>query len=672
MRDYRREMSKSAKAVEVLAEVTALLPRAEERSSQIQMTEAVAEAIYDKSHLVVQAGTGTGKSLAYLIPALVAKKKTVVATATKALQDQLANKELPTLNEAMSRDISWTVLKGRSNYLCLQRLDEAQDGADQLGLEGVSDGPDPKLLDELAVWTETTPTGDRADLKVEPTDRLWAAVSVGPRECPGASQCPRGDDCFAEKARQSAANADVTIVNTHLYGLHLATNRGVLPHHDVLIVDEAHETEDVISATTGRELSERSFSSAARLIGSLITDEAVIEKLNTAGRNLSDELVEHVGSRLRHGVPQGVAEVLATARQSLMDALGSAKKINATNVDTKTRVARVATNVGALVLDIDAMCAPSSGSVLWVGGTEENPRLEVAPIDVGETLTDLLWDPEATGLDIDFGGLNAPVDDMLDDPVSSGDEDGEPDVPDTVIFTSATIPPNLIDRLAIPSGLVTEIDVGTNFNFEQSAVLYCPAHLPEPRSAKYPEALHKELRELIEAAGGRTLALFTSHRAYNEAADVLADQLDFEVLRQGDLPKPALIEKFASEETSCLFATMGYWAGIDVPGPSLSLVTIDKIPFPRPDEPLLQARREKAAAAGFTTIDLPRAATMLSQGAGRLIRSSEDKGVVAIMDSRLANKKSYRWELIKALPPMKRTKDLSEATAFLKSLELGS
>ena len=213
-----------------------------------------------------------------------------------------------------------------------------------------------------------------------------------------------------------------------------------------------------------------------------------------------------------------------------------------------------------------------------------------------------------------------------------------------------------------------QLDVGSPFDYEANALLYCAAHLPDPRQAGHEEALHDELEALIRAAEGRTLALFTSYRAMDAAARRLRGRLPWPLLGQRDLPKPALVERFAAEEETCLFATMGFWQGIDVPGPSLSLVTLDRLPFPRPDEPLLQARRERARAEAFRLVDLPRAVTLLAQGAGRLIRTATDRGVVAVLDSRLATNPRYRWDIVRALPPMHRTRDRAEVEAFLRSL----
>jgi len=452
----------------------------------------------------------------------------------------------------------------------------------------------------------------------------------------------------------------VVIVNTHLYGLHLASRGAILPDHDVVVFDEAHEVEDIISATTGLEIGPGGITSIARTIATLIADDQILDALDTDAARLARMLAPLVGSRLRRGLPAEIADALVATREHVMQASSTLQKIPDASADVTTRKARVATAIGGLVLDLDAVVSPAADTVMWVGGTEEHPRVELAPLDVGQTLDTLLWDREPSGLGIE-------VDPERDQGVDGSEDDPTYGLPATVVFTSATVPESLVERLHIPPDDVDVIDVVTPFDFANHALLYCATHMPDPRSERYAGAVADELVRLIDAAGGRTLALFTSHRAMNDAADSVASRVDVTVLRQGDLPKPALVEKFATEETSCLFATMGFWAGIDVPGPSLSLVTIDKIPFPRPDDPLLSARRERAAAAGFTTIDLPRAATLLAQGAGRLIRSATDRGVVAVLDPRLATKASYRWHLIHALPPMRRTKEFDEVADFLRT-----
>lgn len=638
------------RATDVLDRLTAALGGGgEDRPGQHVMCSEIASAIGEDRNLVVAAGTGTGKSLAYLAAVTGLGRRTVIATATKALQDQLADKELPHVAEHLGRKLTWAVLKGRSNYLCLQRLNELDD-PNQPTLAGTERHHAADLA-TIREWAETTVSGDRAELPIEPRAAVWSAVSIGPRECPGASKCPRGDDCFSELARAKAQTADVIVVNTHLYGLHLASGGVILPDHQVLVVDEAHELADIVSATSGIELGAGRFETASRIAGSLIADEATVRAIDEDGDRIESTLDGLGGQRLAHGIPDATADALSAARTRLASIMEAARKIDAKgSPDTATKVARVLTSATALMGDIDAFLTPAADVVLWVETDRDSSRLCLAPLDVGTTLDRLLWDPPSTGLEVAGDGPD--------------DSDDGPKLPTSVILTSATIPAAIVDQLHLPVDRTTVIDVGTPFDFAHQALLYCAAHLPDPRHESYQRSLEGELKLLIRAAGGRTLALFTSYKRMQDCADALSDQLDYEILVQGQRPKPALVDAFTGNESSCLFATMGYWQGIDVPGPALSLVTIDRIPFPRPDEPLWQARREAVGRDAFRLIDIPRAATLLAQGAGRLIRSSSDRGVVAILDSRIATNRSYRWQLIEALPPMARTKELADVTAF--------
>lgn len=625
-------MSLPERAVAHLAAVASELPQGEERAGQLEMSEAVARAIVDKRHLVVQAGTGTGKSLAYLVPAVLSGMKVIVATATKALQDQLHGKDLPFLHAHTDRPFTFEVLKGRSNYICLQRADEVEDSAGQQTLDVLADRASKQELTTLLEWSLETPTGDRADLPFEPSPEAWSAVSVSSVECPGAKRCPRGEDCFAEAARLAATVADLVVVNTHLYGIDLASDGVILPDHDVVILDEAHQLEDVISSTSGIEVSAGRFASLARVTRAILEDRTLIDSLEGAGIRLSEVLARDVDRRIRRLTDDELVAALDTGRRRAAGVIEALKAVpDDAPLDTKARKARATQAATHLVLDIEMIEAAGGPEVVWVEGPASRPTLKLAPLDVADVLRERLW--------------------------------GER----TAVLTSATIPPRLAERLGLEPGDFEALDVGSPFDYETNAALYCAAALPEPRSPRYEEEMHSELRALIAAAGGRTLALFTSWRAMDAAAEALADDLPGTLLTQRDLPKPALIRAFQDEEASSLFATMGFWQGVDVPGPSLSLVTIDRLPFPRPDEPLLQARRELARQDAFGTVDLPRAATMLAQGAGRLIRTADDKGVVAVLDSRLATA-GYRWELVRALPPMARTKDHAEVVAFLEGL----
>jgi ATP-dependent DNA helicase DinG len=707
------------------------LPRHEDRPEQRAMAAAVGRAIRQKRHLVVRAGTGTGKSLAYLVPALALGTRVIVSTATKALQDQLAYRDLPQLAVSLRVPFQFAVLKGRSNYICLQRVKELLGDEEQLVLdEGdvwVATGANAKVrreVERLVSWalrsggrrqqkasagkatgdqvtadrvtgervTGDLVTGDRAELSWEPSEAAWAQVSTGWRECPGASSCPSGGDCFAEGARRRAAKADVVVVNTHLYTTSLAIEEGeLLPPHDLVVFDEAHELEDIASAALGFDLNQARLIGLARLARPLVPDRSVASAVEDGASVLSAVLRPHLGQALQRPLDEDVALSLGLVRERanrLVEELrkrarSSSGESGATGAAIRGRKgnsrgargaggvsggsgasgARVgsgawvgsgAEQVGSggsdevpgarslraqqaasnLLGDLNEILELPEGQIAWVEGPEHSPVLRVAPIDVGEALKSRLWQVE-----------------------------GAP----TAVLASATIPHHLGASIGLTNGTYDEIDVGSPFSYAEQALLYCPVHLPDPRAANFEAVMHEELVALIEAAQGRTLALFTSWRAMHAAADVVRQRASWTVLTQADLPKPRLVAQFSSDEHSCLFATMGFWQGVDVPGPSLSVVTIDRLPFPRPDDPLLQARRAALGPAAFESIDLPRAGILLAQGVGRLIRSRQDRGVVAVFDRRLG-KASYRWELVNSLPPMRRTRSRAEVEGFLVSL----
>ncbi len=615
-----------------LRDVVAHLPGGGEiRPGQAAMAQAVATAISSRRHLVVQAGTGTGKSLAYLVPVLLSGQQVVVATATKALQDQLAGRDLPFLAEHLGRPVTWAVLKGRSNYVCLQRVQEVTTRHDgRLELDDAGPATRSEVL-RLATWSALTTTGDQADLDWNPSARAWATVSVSAMECPGATRCPVGAACFAERARAAAEAADVVVVNTHLYGLDLATDGVLLPAHGVVVIDEAHQLEDVVAATNGVTLGPGRLPNVARLVGTVIASEELGRALGRAGDTLTEAISTYCDQRLSQPPPPEVGTAIVAARGQLDEAMRSLRAVESRNDELTQRRLRAQRAAGHLAADLELALAPGPDRVSWVDGPPAAPQLQVAAIDVAPLLGERLWGRR------------------------------------TAVLTSATIPPGLAERLGLPPETTDTLDVGSPFDYPNQGLLYCAIHLPDPRSPQRPAAVHDELEALITAAGGRTLALFTSWRAMTAAADALRPRLAFEILTQADLPKPALVEAFRAVESRCLFATAGLFQGIDVPGDTLSLVTIDRIPFPRPDDPLLQARRERARERAFAEIDLPRAATLLAQATGRLIRSATDRGVVAILDPRL-NTAGYRWDLVRALPPLRRTRHRAEAETFLRSI----
>ncbi len=683
-------MPDPSEVVQVLATATASLPGGgEDRPGQRAMAEAVGRAIDARRHLVVGAGTGTGKSLAYLVPAVLSGRSVVVATATRALQDQLATKDLPLVAEVLAsrRSVNFAVLKGRSNYLCRQRAAEVG-GAEESGLAGVAlfdadaeaDGggpglggrPAPETLDisrlggqlrRLIAWAETSATGDRAELDFEPNPRAWSALSVSARECPGAFRCPSGTICFAEKARERAAAADVVVVNTHLYATHVASDGAVLPEHDIVVLDEAHAVEDVMTEALGVEINAGRLRALAQATRALVGDDdgRIVDGVAEVADRLDAVLTPLAGRRVLTGggadpspESQDLAAVLELAGGRL-GALNGALRRASTDAgatlhgaagadlggpgeDDGARRNRTLLAVGHLGDELSRVIGLGDEQVAWVeasGPSARSTSLRAAPIDVGPLLAQRLW----------------------------------PNV--TAVLTSATVPLELERRLGLPAPTTDHLEVGSPFPFETCALLYCAKHLPDPRRPEARAALHEELGSLITAAGGRTLALFTSWRAMHDAADALRPVLPFEVLAQGDKPKAKLLDAFSSDHAACLFATMSFWQGVDVPGPTLSLVTLDRLPFSRPDDPLLVARRERAGADAFRVVDLPRAATLLAQGAGRLIRSSTDRGVVAVLDSRLATA-TYRQALLAGLPPMKRTIDHAEVVAFLEAIAAGA
>ncbi len=615
-----------------LAQVTAALPAAEERPGQQQMASAVSDAIGAGKHLIVQAGTGTGKTMGYLVPAVLAGQRMVVATATKALQDQLAAKDLPFLESHLGKPFDWAVLKGRSNYICMQRVRELQSNAGQGQLEIEEFAATTKVeIKRLSEWSGTTKTGDQADLSWSPSDRSWQAVSVSSDECPGGTKCPMGVVCFAELARARAAVADVVVVNLHLYGLDVASGNMLLPEHEVVVIDEAHQLEDIMSDTVGVQIAPGRFTSLASVVRRIVDDPTIVGGLAEIAPAMREALRPFAGERLTKPFPDLIQDALIDARGRIDKAQSALRAINTDVPESqqrKMRAQQVATRVQE---QIDVALGKHEGYVAFVSGSPDNARLEIAPLDVGPVLAAGIWAKR------------------------------------TAILTSATLPASLAHRVGLADGSYSQIDVGSPFDYGTNALLYCALHLPDPRSAQFASSVHDELVALITAAGGRTLALFTSWKSMDAAAAAVKDRVDVRILTQRDFPKTALVKAFTDDESSCLFATAGFFQGVDIPGRTLSLVTIDRIPFPRPDDPLLTARRELLGAAAFSEIDLPRAAMLLAQATGRLIRNATDRGVVAVFDPRLG-KASYRWQVVNALPPMRRTRERADVEKFLREI----
>jgi len=618
-------------AIAALKKVTSAFEGAEERQGQIDMSYAIAETLAAGRSIIVQAGTGTGKSLGYLVPALLNGKRTVVATATKTLQDQLNRNDLPLLAQHLGIDFTWAVVKGRSNYVCRQRINEFNDTSGQLEFDEVSSST-KKEIDQILKWAAKTTTGDFEELPRIPSERARIAVSVGSDECPGRNRCPVGSDCFAEKARDAASQADVIVVNLHLYGLHIASNGAILPEHEVVIFDEAHQLESVMSDTVGVQLTSGRFSSLGSAVRKVIADPTVTNKLEESGLRLSGILSSFVGQRLSSPLPTVITEPLAIARIEIASILGVLRELKTDNESVQQKNYRAQTQATRLSEALDLALGTTEGYVAYVEGMEDRPQLRISPLHVGDVLSGSVW-----------GNLSA-------------------------VLTSATVPSSMPERVGLALEGTEVLTVDSPFDYQKNSLLYCSPEFPDRNNAGFTNFVHDELAALIAAAGGRTLALFTSNKALHAATAAMRERLDVPILSPADYPRQKLIEMFMNDESSCIFASQSFFQGVDLPGRTLSLVVLDKLPFPRPDDPLLEARREAIGRdKAFAQIDLPIAATSLAQAAGRLIRTADDKGVVAVLDRRLATAGYWRT-LIGALPPMARTRHRAEVEQFLRDI----
>lgn len=656
------------------------------------MCHAVERAFQERQHLLVQAGTGTGKSLAYLVPSVLAGRKVVVVTATRALQEQLCRKDLPFLAKNMKRKFSYAQLKGRSNYVCLARKDEM--AADRAGtLAGVR--AEDEILEAIEDWVDETDTGDRADAPVAVPDSLWAALSIDSQECPGRTKCSFGENCFAEKARDNAAAADIVVVNTALYSQHLVSNGNVLPPHDFVVIDEAHSLEDIAADAFGVSMGATRLNRLAALVRSVLTgedggDADLVVALGERAKRWTELLLQCPEGQRIDLDAQGLRPGLLVLNETLAHLQSQLTSITVDVTDTSQKLQRVVRFVAATRDDVQYMLnATPTRDAIWVE-RRDPPSLQVARIDVGPPLSQTLFSKRTAvlasatlALGSDFGpmawrlGLRPP-DDSNDNDVSAAassarrgtafdpDEEADDRRSDNGLDLLET-PPNDPDAFA-------SLDVGSPFDYRSQAILYCAAHLPDPRDAKFADAWIDEAVALVEAAGGRTLGLCTSLRAADALVEALRERLPLvPVLTTKDLPRNKLMEEFARVEHSCLVGSLGLWQGIDVTGPALSLVIVDKLPFARPNDPLAMARRDQAEAEGhnpFGTYDLPRAALLLAQGVGRLIRSDDDRGVVAVLDRRLVTS-GYGKQLIDSLPPMFRMTSPDRVRAALQRLTAG-
>jgi ATP-dependent DNA helicase DinG len=637
-----------------------------ERTGQIEMAEAVDHAFETGEHLAVQAGTGTGKSLAYLVPAIKRAMEraepVVISTATIALQRQLFDRDLPRLADAltgeMSRRPEFALLKGRGNYLCLNKVhngstNQPDDMAQDELFDAVASTALGRDVKRLIEWSSNTETGDRDEVAPGVPDRSWSQVSVSARECLGASRCSFGTDCFAEKARGRAGSADIVVTNHALLAINAISDVNVLPDHQLLVVDEAHELADRVTSVATGELSATMLGVAhrrsSRLVDPELADrfEAATTVFSSAiydeepGRKdvLDDEMTTYL-TVLRDSADR-VRTAIDTAPGDPKAAAARNEAVTALN-DVSDTATRILSSYGPAI--------PDRTDVVWLDHEESRSAgrraiLRVAPLSVADLLRNRLFEQS------------------------------------TVVLTSATLTiGGTFDSMARSWGLTSladdapgwkGIDVGSPFAHAKSGILYVAAHLPPPgRDGTGSAEQLDEIEGLITAAGGRTLGLFSSMRAAKATAEAMRDRLDTPVLCQGEDTTSALVRRFAEDDETTLFGTLSLWQGVDVPGPSLSLVLIDRIPFPRPDDPLVTARQRAVAAHGgngFMAVAATHAALLLAQGAGRLLRGVDDRGVVAVLDSRMATAR-YAGFLRASLPPFWATTDTARVRQALERL----
>ncbi len=649
----------------------------EDRTGQLAMAEAVASTLGGSGHLLVQAGTGTGKSLAYLVPALLHatsnERRVIVATATLALQHQLISRDLPRLADALEpvlgRRPTYAVLKGRHNYVCLDRLHRGATDREDSDDDALFAAPTSVLgrqAKDLREWVDETETGDRDDLPFTVDGRVWRGVSVSGRECVGAQKCAYGEECFAEAARARANASQVVITNHAMLAIHTLDNVPVLPEHDAVVIDEGHELVDRATNAVTSEISaallERAVSRTRRLV-----DADLADRLDSSAEALGMELAaraEGLNGPVRILAIEGsLLLALASVRDTTHAGI-TALNSNASSKDDPEALA-TSTRARGILSEIHdvagALLALDDEQVAWLDpGDRRAPTLRIAPLTVAGLLRTELFDESrvvVTSATLQLGGSFEPL------------------------ARSFGLP---LDGTSSADGAWTGLDVGSPFDHARQGILYVASSVPPPGRDGTDTAAMDELADLIAAAGGRTLALFSSWRGVERAAESLAELLPDRLLDRQIVPLdvPVLVQKrgdsvadlvsrFAAEPRAVLLGTLSLWQGVDVPGEACHLVVIDRIPFPRPDDPLTAARSKFAedhGGNGFTAVSVPRAALLLAQGVGRLIRSSTDRGVVAVLDPRLATAR-YGDYLRKSLPPFWFTTDGALVRASLTRLD---
>ncbi|MCW2736382.1 ATP-dependent DNA helicase [Nocardioides sp.] len=649
---------------EVLAQAVEALG-GQQRDGQVHMADEVAEAMSEGRHLLVQAGTGTGKSLGYLVPAMLHDKRVVVATATLALQHQLVERDLPRLVEAVKDvpgvDTSYAVLKGRSNYACLHRI-RAGVPDDQGTLVDVPTGSMAEKVLELRAWaeeeTEQGASGER-DNAPRHTDREWRQVSVNHRECLGAAKCPFGAECFAELAREKAQRSHLIVTNHSLLAIDAIEDVPMIPDYDTVVIDEAHELTARVTQAATDELAAPDIERAARRAArwTADTDGDPAGDLEDAAGQLA-EAFEAIAPGRIDAIPTHLSDALVLVRDAARACLSAFPRESGGEAEGDAGRTQAKGMVQEVFVNAERMAAGSQADVLWLGEARDRfpARLHVAPLQVwgpmrDKLLTDktVVFTSATLMLGGDFGAVATTLGLKPTERVGS------------LIATTD-------DETALPW---KGIDVGSPFDYGQQSILYVARHLPQPGRDGLGPAQLDEICDLVDALDGRTLGLFSSRRAAETAAEAVRARLPhLTTLAQGDAQLPELAKQFVEDPHTCLFGTLSLWQGLDVPGDTCQLVIIDRIPFPRPDDPLMSARAkaaDRAGGNGFMEVSATHAALLLAQGAGRLIRTTTDRGIVAVLDPRLETARYGRF-LKASLPPMWSTTDPALVRSALKRL----
>jgi ATP-dependent DNA helicase DinG len=620
-------------------------PTYEFRRSQLEMAEIIAEAFEKHQHALIEAGTGTGKTLAYLIPAIQSGRRVVISTATKSLQEQLFNKDVPFLQKYFAPDLKVALMKGRNNFLCKQRLHLTEGQPVLKGMDEID------WFAQIRDWEKVTGTGDRAELNFLPDDAdLWSRLDARSDICTG-QKCPEYQSCFITQMHQRAHEADVIIVNHHLFFADLAIRRddfgSILPEYAAVIFDEAHEIEDVASDYFGRSVSSYKVDELARDV------EQTTRILNIAAPAVR-KAVAHVRERghnffeafpPREGrypfEPAERAAFLERNRESYDDVVAVLKRLE-TELSALTpkpeEIVGVARRAAELRRELAFLIESDEHNyVYWFERRGKGVFLAATPIDVSEILRERLFDQF-----------------------------------DTVVLTSATLAvAGHFDYLKHRLGLdaVKERVLPQEFDFKEQALLYIPASLPDVRHASFSSRAAEEIISLLEITEGRAFCLFTSYAQMRDAHERVASRVDFPLLLQGTAPRSVLLERFKMTPNAVLFATASFWQGVDVPGSQLSCVIVDKLPFAVPSDPIVAARVRALKEDGrdaFSEYQVPEAVLALKQGFGRLIRSRSDRGILAILDNRIT-RMGYGRIFLESLPDYTTTQDLAEVARFMQN-----